>query len=74
VEFVSAGAGGPLKYTGRDLSSVHKGMKITDAEFDVLMEHLKATLKKHGIAGRESDELTAMVAQTRKQIVEEPKK
>jgi hemoglobin len=74
VEFVSAGAGGPLKYTGRDLSSVHKGMKITDAEFDVLMEHLKATLKKHGIAGREADELTAMVAQTRKQIVEEPKK
>jgi hemoglobin len=74
VEFVSINAGGPLKYSGRDLATVHKGMKITDAEFDVLMEHLKATLKKHSIGPRETDELVALVEKTRKQIVEEPKK
>jgi hemoglobin len=74
VEFVSAGAGGPLRYSGRDLTTVHKGMKITDAEFDVLMDHLKTTLKKHSIGQRETDELVALVEKTRKQIVEEPKK
>ena len=74
VEFVSVGAGGPLKYSGRDLAAVHKGMKITDAEFDVLMDHLRATLTKHKIGTRETDELVALVEKTRKQIVEEPKK
>lgn len=74
VEFVSAGAGGPFKYSGRDLVTVHKGMKITGDEFDVLMEHLRATLKKHKIAEREAGELVAMVEKTRQQIVEEPKK
>jgi hemoglobin len=73
-EFVSQNAGGPFKYSGRDLATVHKGMKITDAEFDVLMEHLRATLKKHKVGEREADELAAMVEKTRKQIVEEPKK
>jgi hemoglobin len=70
VEFVSENSGGPLKYSGRDLATVHKGMKITDAEFDVLMEHMRATLKKHKITDREAAELTGIVEKTRKQIVE----
>jgi hemoglobin len=74
VEFVSESGGGPLKYTGRKMDAVHKGMKITDAEFDVLMVHLVATLKKHNVAKREIDELVAGVEGTRKQIVEVPKK
>lgn len=74
VEHVSAAGGGPLRYTGRDLTTVHKGMKITDAEFDVLMDHLRATLKKHKVADREANELAALVEKTRQQIVEVPKK
>jgi hemoglobin len=70
VEFVSASSGGPLKYTGRDLAKVHKGMMITDAEFDVLITHLVATLKKHKIGQKEIDELVAGVERTRKLIVE----
>ena len=73
VEYVSAAGGGPLKYTGRDFTTVHKGMKITDAEFDVLMDHLRATLKKHKISEREARELAAIVEKTRKEIVEAPK-
>lgn len=74
VEFVSAASGGPLKYTGKDLAMVHKGMKITDAEFDALMGHVVETLKKHKISQKEIDELVADVEVTRKQIVEVPKK
>jgi hemoglobin len=73
VEYVSAAGGGPLKYSGRNLTTVHKGMKITDAEFDVLMDHLRATFKKHKINEREANELAAIVEKTRKEIVELPK-
>ena len=74
VEFVSAASGGPLKYSGKDLATIHKGMKITDAEFDALMGHIIETLKKHRIGQKESDELLAGVEGTRKLIVEVPKK
>ncbi len=36
VELVSVTTGGPLKYTGKDMKTVHKGMAITDKEFDAL--------------------------------------
>src|SRR5262249_3598101 len=34
LDFVSQYTGGPYKYKGRSMKEVHKGMKITDAEFD----------------------------------------
>ena len=70
VELVSAVSGGPLKYTGRDMKSSHKGMAITDAEFDALAGHLVATLKKFNVPQTESDELVKIVASTRGDIVE----
>lgn len=74
VELVSAVTGGPLKYTGRDMKSTHAGMKITDAEFDALAGHLVATLKKYKVPEAELMELVGIVAGTRKDIVEVPKK
>jgi hemoglobin len=70
VELVSATTGGPLKYTGRDMKTVHAGMKITDAEFDALAGHLVATLKKYNVPQAEIDDLLAVVGATRKDIVE----
>lgn len=74
VELVSATAGGPLKYTGRDMKTAHAGMKITDAEFDALAGHLVATLKKYRVPQAETDELVGAIAATRKDIVEVGKK
>jgi hemoglobin len=70
VELVSAVSGGPLRYTGRDMKAAHRGMKITDAEFDALAGHLVATLKKYQVPQTEIDELVGIVASTRKDIVE----
>ncbi len=70
VELVSATTGGPLKYTGRDMKSSHKGMKITEAEFTALAGHLVATLKKYKVPQAEIDELVGIVAGTAKDIVE----
>ena len=70
VELVSAVSGGPIKYTGRDMKAAHKGMGITDAEFDALAGHLVATLKKYKVPQAEIDELVKIVAGTRGDIVE----
>ena len=70
VELISAVTGGPLKYTGRDMKATHKGMGVTDAEFDALAGDLIAVLKKYKVPQAEMDELVGIVASTRKDIVE----
>ncbi|MFO0847885.1 MAG: group 1 truncated hemoglobin [Gemmataceae bacterium] len=74
VELVSAVSGGPLKYTGKDMKAAHKGMKITEVEFNALAGHLVATLKKYKVPQAEIDELVGIVAGTAGDIVEVKKK
>lgn len=69
VEFVCANTGGPQKYEGRSMKSVHRGMQITDAEFNALAADLTATLKKFNVPAKEQGELMAIVGSTRSQIV-----
>jgi hemoglobin len=70
VEFVSQATGGPLKYTGRDMKTVHKGMAISEAEFNAMAGHLIDTLTKFKVLQKEIDELVGIVATTKKDIVE----
>jgi hemoglobin len=70
VDFVSSVTGGPRKYTGKDMKTVHAGMKITEAEFNALATDLVDVLKKHNVAQKEIDELITLVASTKKDIVE----
>src|SRR5262249_29648686 len=70
VEFVSMATGGPIKYTGRSMKESHKGMKITDAQFDALAGHLQKALEKNGAKPDDVTAVTAAVGGTRKDIVE----
>ena len=70
VEFVSSATGGPLKYTGKDMKEAHKGMKITDAEFDAIAVDLKAALEKNGAKADDVKAVLDAVEGTRKDIVE----
>jgi hemoglobin len=72
VQLVSMVTGGPKKYEGRDMKTVHRGMMISDEEFDALAGDLIATLKKFKVPKPEQDELVKIVASTRKDIVERP--
>lgn len=67
---VSAATGGPHKYEGKEMKPVHEGMKITNAEFDAVVEDLKTTLKKFSVPKKEQEELLKIVESTRKDIVE----
>lgn len=70
VDFIGQAAGGPLKYTGPDMKAVHKGMMITEAEFDALAVDLQASLVKLKVGAAEQAELMKAVAATRGDIVE----
>ena len=70
VELISETTGGPLKYSGKSMKEVHKGMKITDEEFNALGGVLVATLKKYKVPQADIDELVKIVESTRADIVE----
>src|SRR5439155_13081318 len=73
VEFVSQATGGPLKYTGKDMKEVHKGMGITNAQFDAAAADLKQALDKNGAAPADRDAVLDAVGATRKDMVAEKK-
>jgi hemoglobin len=72
VEFLSATTGGDLRYNGQDMVTAHRGMNITDDEFDALASDLKTALQKNGVGAREQSELVAVVNRTRSAIVATP--
>lgn len=72
VAMVSQVTGGPLKYEGKEMKKVHEGMKIKDEEFDAMVGHLSAALKKHKVSPTAAEELLAIVKGTKKDIVEKP--
>ena len=56
--------------TGRDMKSAHKGMDITNADFDALVGDLVASLDKFKVGDRKKQELLAALGPMRKDIVE----
>lgn len=72
VEFLSVATGGPTEYTGRDVHAAHKGMKISNNQFDAMVGDIKTSMDKLGIATREKRDLLAVFETTRKQVVEKP--
>ncbi|MGV3620548.1 MAG: group I truncated hemoglobin [Archangium sp.] len=71
IELVCAATGGPCTYSGRDMTTAHAGMKITNEQFDALVGHLVATLDKFKVPDREKGELLGLLGPMRSQIVEE---
>jgi hemoglobin len=63
-------ADGPCVYEGRDMQDVHRGMGISDRDFDAAMEDLSAALDAARVPPQERDELTAVVGDMRGDIVE----
>jgi hemoglobin len=70
VEMISEASGGPLKYSGKSMKEVHKGMGITDAEFDALAADLKAALEKNNVKPDDAAAVLKAVEATHKDIVE----
>jgi hemoglobin len=70
IDFLCASAGGPMYYTGRDMTTVHRGMGITPDDWDAFLRHLNATLDGCGIGPQEQGDVLAFVEGLRQEIIE----
>ena len=69
VDFLCASAGGPLYYTGRDMATSHKGMGISEGDWQILIGHVNATLDKFSVPAPERQEVLAFVNSTKADMV-----
>src|SRR6266850_5207458 len=69
VDQVCEATGGPCKYTGANMRDAHTGMKITDAEFNALVEDLVKSLDKFKVPAKEKNELLGALGGMKPQIV-----
>ena len=70
VEFLCNATGGPCVYMGRDMKTSHKGMGITESDWDLSVKALIATLDKFKVPEKEKGEVLAAVGPLKAQIVE----
>ena len=69
VDQICQASGGPCTYTGASMKDAHKGMKITDAEFNALVEDLVKSLDKFKVPSQEKGELLSALGGMKPQIV-----
>jgi hemoglobin len=72
VEQVCMATGGPCSYSGRDMKTAHKGMKVTSAAFGALVEDLVSALDTFNVPKKEKDELLGILGPMKSDIVEVP--
>lgn len=71
LDQLCAATGGPCLYIGRDMKTVHHGLKITEKDWDTAAKHLVATLDKFKVPDKEKQEVVAAVSELKKDIVEQ---
>jgi hemoglobin len=62
-------AGGPQRYTGRDMKSAHADLRISESEWQSFLDLLKQSLDKFRVPLREQGEIFAIVESTKSDIV-----
>jgi hemoglobin len=70
VDIISQHTGGPLHYTGPNMKEAHKGMHISNKEFDRAVEHFRRALKKNGVPRDAAADVLRIVDSTRTAIVQ----
>jgi hemoglobin len=70
IDFLCSSAGGPLLYTGRDNKTSHKGMGISESDWEKFIGHLNATLEKFELPQQEHSDVIGFIESTKADIVE----
>ena len=70
VDQICEASGGPCKYTGKDMKAAHRGMGITTADFNALVEDLVGALDKFKVAAVDKNQLLGVLGPMQGQIVE----
>ena len=72
VDQLCAATGGPCVYIGRDMKSSHKGLGITEEDWNIAVKHLLNTLNKFEVPEKEQKELAGALMGLKADIVEKP--
>ena len=70
VDFLCASSGGPMVYTGRDMTTVHVGMGLDEDDWSRAAGHLATTLEAFDVPEVEKAEVMAFAASLKPEIVE----
>jgi len=57
-------------YTGRDMKTSHKGMRIDEQDWKAFIGHALATLDHFGVTGENREAVVSFVESTKGEIVE----
>ncbi len=68
--FICQAVGGPCKYTGRDMTTAHKGRGVTNEAFAAVAEDLSATLDQLKVPAKEKGEVMTLVGSLKPMIVQ----
>jgi len=69
VTILGEALGGPERYRGPDLATAHRGLGITDADFDQAAALLAETLDSLGVPGHLAGHIVGIVAGLRPAVV-----
>ncbi len=69
IDFLCANTGGPLYYTGRDMLTTHRGMRISESDWTVFLGHAQKTLDQFEVPIAEQREVVEFVLSLKGDIV-----
>lgn len=72
-EFLSAAFGGPNPWKGKDLRTAHEGLGLKDEHFNAVAENLQKTLEELKVPKELIDQVMAIAASTRDDVLNRPK-
>lgn len=70
IDYLCTNAGGPVLYTGRDNKTSHRGMGITESDWDNFIQHLQATLEHFQVPKAETADVLGFIETTKNDIVD----
>ena len=70
IDFLCESTGGPMYYRGRGMALCHRGMRISESDWNIFLGHAAATLAKFQVPDLERREVVALVQGLKKEIVE----
>ncbi|SMP51455.1 group I truncated hemoglobin [Noviherbaspirillum suwonense] len=62
-------SGGPCKYSGKDMTTIHEDLKVSRAQFNALVEDLQAAMRRNDVPSRTQNRLLARLAPMHREVV-----
>jgi len=72
VDQLCEATGGPCYYIGRDMRTSHKGLGISESDWQVAVKHLGESFDKFKVPQQERSELAGALGKLKADIVEKP--